>query len=147
MPNIKRELIGVELGRASRLWRTRLDERLAPLGLTQAKWLVLLHLSRAGGVMPQKELAQSIGVEGPTMVRVLDGLERRGLTERLGRPEDRRVRDVRLTEAAGEVLGDIMRVAGDLREKILAGLSEDDLTHLHATIAAMLRNMERAALK
>lgn len=147
MPNIKRELIGVELGRASRLWRTRLDERLAPLGLTQAKWLVLLHLSRAGGVMPQKELAQSIGVEGPTMVRVLDGLERRGLTERLGRPEDRRVRDVRLTEAAGEVLGDIMRVAGDLREKILAGLSEDDLAHLHATIAVMLRNMERAALK
>jgi len=147
MPTTSRETIGVEMARASRLWRTRLDERLEPLGLTQAKWLVLLHLHRAGGEMPQKDLAQSIGVEGPTMVRVLDGLERRGLTERRGRACDRRVRDVLLTPAADAVLEDIMRIATELREEVLANISEDDLAAFRRVVVAMLGNMDRAALK
>ena len=44
-----REIVGMTLGRTARMWRNKLDERLSPLGLTQARWLVLMHLSRMGG--------------------------------------------------------------------------------------------------
>ena len=78
-----REHVGITISRTARTWRTKLDERLSLLGLTQARWLVLMHLSRMGGESLQKELAFVVGVEGPTLVRVLDGLERIGLVQRL----------------------------------------------------------------
>lgn len=85
-----RDLVGIIINRTSRTWRTKLDERLSHLGLTQARWLVLMHLSRMNGKALQKDLAVSVGVEGPTLVRVLDGLERMGLVERVGVEGDRR---------------------------------------------------------
>ena len=102
-----KELVGTTISRTARTWRTKLDERLSPLGLTQARWLVLMHLSRVNGEAPQKELAFSVGVEGPTLVRVLDGLERMGLVQRLGVKGDRRARRVCLTSKADGVINDI----------------------------------------
>jgi MarR family transcriptional regulator, transcriptional regulator for hemolysin len=141
MPQIPRERIGIALGRTSRLMRTKLDERLAPLGLTQAKWLILMHLSRNGGVMPQKELTESIGVEGPTVVRVLDGLERLGLVERRDQPADRRTKDVHLTPQASPILQDIKRITESWREGIWVGVSDEDLAACGRVLGTLLRNM------
>jgi len=137
-----RELIGFTLGRASRLWRTRMDERLGPLGLTQARWLVLVHLSRAGGAMPQKELAERIGVEGPTLVRVLDGLERTGFIERRGQDADRRAKVVHLVAQSSDVVGEIVKIAAELREEILDGVAEEDLATCMRVLTTIVRNME-----
>lgn len=135
------EMIGIKLGRASRLWRTKLDERLGPLGLTQAKWLILVHLSKAGGAMPQKDLVEGIGVEGPTMVRVLDGLERMGLIERCGQCADRRAKVVHLTGTVAQELDVIVPIAEGLRAEILAGITDADLAVFDRVISTMLRNM------
>ena len=35
-----RELVGITISRTARMWRNKLDERLSPLGLTQARWLL-----------------------------------------------------------------------------------------------------------
>jgi MarR family transcriptional regulator, transcriptional regulator for hemolysin len=142
-----RDKIGFELARASRLWRTKLDEALAPLGLTQAKWLILVHLSKIGRPMPQKELAESIGVEGPTVVRVLDGLERKGLIERRAQQGDRRTKVVHLTPQAETVLEDIIRIAAGVREDILAGISDAELTVCERAVSVMLHNMGFDCLK
>ena len=72
----------MELGRVGRRWRTLLDARVKHLGLTQARWIALLHL-RHSGCRAQRDLADKIGVEGPTLVRLLDALQERGLIERL----------------------------------------------------------------
>ena len=77
-----RDLFGLELGLLARWWRSKLDERLRPLGLSQARWTALWHLARGGDGLTQKQLARAVGVEGPSMVRVLDALERDGLVER-----------------------------------------------------------------
>jgi MarR family transcriptional regulator for hemolysin len=119
-----RDRIGFDLSRMARLWRSRLDERLAPLGLTQAKWVILLHLSQGDGCLPQRELVDRVGVEGPTLVRVLDGLERMGLIERRDCPTDRRAKTVHLTAAGQPMLGEITRIAADLRSEILAGIDD-----------------------
>src|SRR4051812_23283528 len=114
-----------ELGRVSRRWRTCLDERLKHTGQTQARWIALLHLSQVGA-MSQRELAERIGIEGPTLVRVLDNLERQGLVERRG-CEDRRVKQVHLTPAAGSILGEITRISAELRHELLADVPAEDL--------------------
>ena len=37
--------VGRQVGLLARLWRTELDNRLRPHGLSQARWLLLLHLA------------------------------------------------------------------------------------------------------
>lgn len=141
MSQSPRERIGIELSRAARLMRTRLDERLAPLGLTQAKWLILLYLSRNGGMMPQKDIAESVGVEGPTVVRVLDGLERMGLTTRRDQPADRRSKEVWLTPEATATLAEITRITTRFRQDIWDGVPEADLAVCLRVVEALLRNL------
>ncbi len=121
------EAFALELGRVSRRWRTRLDERLNVTGLTQARWRTLLHLSRGAPCMTQRELAEHAGIEGPTLVRLLDALEAQGLIERLPVEGDRRAKHIRLTAAARPLLEQIDRIAADLRREIFAGLGKEDL--------------------
>ena len=139
-----REHVGITISRTARTWRTKLDERLSPLGLTQARWLVLIHLSRMGGESLQKELAFVVGVEGPTLVRVLDGLERIGLVQRLGVEGDKRARLIRLTPKADSVISDIMRIGIKLRGEALAGISDEDLESFFRVLEAILANLVAA---
>ena len=67
MPLTDQHRFGMQLAQMSRGWRAELDRRLAGLGLSQARWLVLLHLARFDEAPTQRELAQSVGVEGPTL--------------------------------------------------------------------------------
>ena len=139
-----REHVGITISRTARTWRTKLDERLSPLGLTQARWLVLIHLSRMGGESLQKELAFIVGVEGPTLVRVLDGLERIGLVQRLGVEGDKRARLIRLTPKADSVISDIMRIGIKLRGEALAGISDQDLESFFRVLETILANLVAA---
>ena len=139
-----REHVGITISRTARTWRTKLDERLSPLGLTQARWLVLMHLSRMGGESLQKELAFIVGVEGPTLVRVLDGLERLGLVQRLGVEGDKRARLIRLTPQADSVINDIMRIGIKLRGEALAGISDQDLESFFRVLETILANLVAA---
>ena len=45
-PNINE--LGLVLFGTARAWRTKLDQRLRPLGLSQGKWRTLIHLSQGG---------------------------------------------------------------------------------------------------
>ena len=49
--------------------------------------------------MRQTDLAAALDIEGPSLVRLLDALERQGLVERCGEPDDRRVKTLRMTPA------------------------------------------------
>ena len=69
------ETFASELGRVHRKWRARLDDRLKDTGLTHARWHALLTIWRHGEALTQRELAQMLGIEGPTLVRILDWLE------------------------------------------------------------------------
>jgi MarR family transcriptional regulator, transcriptional regulator for hemolysin len=138
-----REAFALELGRVSRRWRTRLDERLKVTGLTQARWSTLLHLSRGGRCMTQRELAERVGIEGPTLVRLLDALETQGLIERLPVEGDRRAKHIRPTEAAQPLLREINRIAADLRRDIFADLRKDDLETCLTVLRAIGDRLER----
>ena len=127
--------LGRAIGLASRKWRSRLDERLRQLDLTQARWHVLLELKKADRMLSQKDLAARIGIEPPTLVRQLDDLERRGLVRREAIEGDRRVNAVYLTEAAGPVLDAILEIAEQVRREITGRLSRDDLATATRVIA------------
>lgn len=111
----------------ARAWRLKLDQRLRPLGLSQAKWRTLVLVNRAGDGVTQKHLADLMGIEGPTLVRLLDRLEADGWVERRVCPRDRRNRLIHLSAKSRDMLVRIESVAAGLRTEVLSGVAADDL--------------------
>src|SRR5918997_712333 len=108
-----------ELSVTSRTLRTLFDARVRAKGLTLARARTLIHLVRKDG-MTQTELAEVLEVEGPTLVRLLDGLEAQGLTERLPVAGDRRAKQNALTREGHKLAAEVTRLADELREEVLA---------------------------
>lgn len=132
----------LELGRVSRRWRTRLDEKLRHTGLTQARWIALLQLSQSGPIS-QRELAGRIGIEGPSLVRLLDNLERQNLIVRSACESDRRIKLVHLSKAARPLLEEITRISDGLRSEILADIPAGDLAVARAVLRSLADKLER----
>ncbi|MDN6180759.1 MAG: transcriptional regulator SlyA [Halomonas subglaciescola] len=132
--------LGFRIARLPHLWRSLLDRRLAPLGLTQTRWVTLYHLWRMGDGQPQCDLARAIGVEAPSLVRTLGQLEAQGLIERRACESDRRTKRLYLTAKAMPLLEDIRRVADEARQEMLAGLNEDDIERLDRWLAVIENN-------
>ncbi len=134
---------GMQIAHLSRAWRAELDRRLAGLGLSQARWLVLLHLARTTQKPTQGELANSVGVENPTLARLLDGLEAQQLIERQIDPGDRRIKKIALTTPAFALIDKIEAIATSLRREIFADISEADIQHCQAIHLRMLAHLEQ----
>ena len=98
------ETFGPLLHGTARAWRQKLDERLKPMGLSQAKWRTLLHLSLARDALTQAEIAGRLGVEEPTVVALLHRLEKEGWITRRNSTRDRRCKMVLLGRRAQRVI-------------------------------------------
>lgn len=136
------ETLGLRLARVPREWRAILDRRLAPLGLTQTRWVTLYHLWQAGNGQSQCELARRIGVEAPSLVRTLDQLAEQGLIERRQCGEDRRAKRIYLTQKAGPLLEKIVDLVTEARQEMLANLSPEELETFTSTLDKLERNTQ-----
>ena len=141
-----REQFGFRLGRLARQWRARLDVKMRPHGLTQARWVVLMHLQRGADGQLQKALAGFVGIEGPTLVHILDKLEKQSLIERRQDEADRRGKTVHLTGKGWRMIEVLDEVVSELRRKHLAGISDADLAHCLTVFDRIQRQAEAAVL-
>jgi len=124
-PNINE--LGLVLFGTARAWRTRLDQRLRPLGLSQGKWRTLIHLSQGGNKLTQKEIADRMGVEGATVAGLLNRLQEDGWIERRDSPDDGRCKIIHLQRGSKPVLAKIFNTAHELRHELIEDISQSDL--------------------
>jgi len=98
MPDdLKRTGFGLRLMQLARLWRQAVDAGIRRDAFPDAGWRPLVYLYRASEPLRQKDLAALIGIEGPSLVRLLDSLVASGLVLRAEDTEDRRARRLALT--------------------------------------------------
>src|ERR1700712_5432147 len=97
------ERFSAALHNSARAWRLLVDRRLKDLGMSQAGWMTVAIVAKARSPLSQSELAQKVGVEGATMVAMLDRLAGAGLIERVPSETDRRIKRVALTPAGSEL--------------------------------------------
>lgn len=115
------------LHRAAALWRTRLDERLRPWGMTQATWRTLWLLRNEEGSYNQSELAARLGIETPTLVGIIDRMEAKDLVRREPDSRDRRQKRIGITAAGLALAAEIEGEVAAVRAELLAGVSRPEL--------------------
>src|ERR1043166_9380365 len=121
------ETIGPLLHGTARAWRLKLDERLKPMGLSQAKWRTLLRLSMSPGPLTQAEIASHLGIEEPSLVTLLHRLEDDRWVARKNAAHDRRCKTVHLPRRAQRVIEEINGEAFKLRHELLDDIPTAEL--------------------
>ena len=129
MPNLDvlRRTVSSTLVVAARKWRRTSHGVLAAFNVSEACATPLLTASRLGAAVRQVTLADHIGIEGPSLVRLLDQLCAAGLMRREEDPEDRRAKTVALTDEGRAVTAKMEEELVTLRAQALKGVSRSDL--------------------
>lgn len=104
--------------------------RLAPLGLSEGRFVLLFLLRGADTALSPHQLAERAGVTRATVTGLLDGLEREQLVSRHSDPDDKRRIHVRLTRSG----------------QTLSARLFDQQTHWIASLFADISTAERQVL-
>lgn len=115
------------IGTVAQVWRQQMNRRLKRFGLNLSMRQVLLQLHRQPHGLMQRELAERLGIEGPTLARLLDTLEQKQWIRRVPAAADRRCKFAVLTARASGQIAIIEQQSEELRQRMLAGLSEPEI--------------------
>lgn len=122
----------------ARRWRSLLDEALRETGDSHARWITLTWVHLLEGKANHRELAERVGVELPTLVRLLNRLESEKLVARRSLGPKGRAKSVVLTPKGRESLAAMARVVEKTRAPFVDGLDEALLTRGLESLDALL---------
>src|SRR4051812_22656717 len=138
---------GFLLRRAHQISAAVFEDECSELGLTPAQFGVLTVLRSHPG-LGQSSLARALGFDKVTVLRVLRGLEARGLVAREPAPDNKRNVSVALTAKGSAMLAEAQRPAEKAYKRLLAPLSktqQSQLVELLQLLTGELEDDARAA--
>ncbi|VEB43667.1 Salmolysin [Chromobacterium violaceum] len=109
------------------LWRHIAQEALTVHGISVSGGSALLFIGRLGEGVSHSALAEELGMEPASLVRIVDQLSQAGLLRREQGLHDRRVKTLWFTDAGRELTRKIETELVALRSRVLAPLSKADL--------------------
>jgi MarR family transcriptional regulator for hemolysin len=112
---------------AARRWRRTSHSVLSAYNVSEACAGPLLTANRLGEAVRQVTLAEQVGIEGPSLVRLLDQLCAAGLVRRDEDPDDKRAKTITLTDEGRAVTARMEERLMNLRARVLKGVSREDL--------------------
>ncbi|MBM6549473.1 MarR family transcriptional regulator [Marinomonas ostreistagni] len=134
--------IGWNLARAALNWRHVVDDRMAQIGFTQSKWIAMMHLNRLGEGCTQSDLANTMGIEQPSVIRTLNQLEQAGFIKRKESPSDARRKTLWFTDAGKTQLIEMQQMADEGRAALLNGLSTEQRELLDDALLTIISNAQ-----
>lgn len=135
--------IGRLITRLGRIWRRESDSALSDHGLSYATAIPLLVLSRQGENVRQGVLADELGIEGPSLVRLIDLLQAEGLVERREDPTDRRAKTLHLTKAGEAKVEETNRILRRVRASLLRDVGPEELAITFETLQRIEQRASR----
>jgi MarR family transcriptional regulator for hemolysin len=115
------------LTQASRLYKAAADRVAADYGLSQATGLPVLIIGRLGSGVRPGVLAEALGLEASSLVRVVDHLIESGLLARHEDPQDRRAKILELTAEGKKTAALMERALIPFRRQLFAGFDPADV--------------------
>src|SRR6476646_6784060 len=122
------------------------ERRLQAAGGSLVTWLILQTLGEQEGEL-QRQLAERLCIEGPTMTRHLDRLEAEGLIERRPDPVDRRGTRVHATDLGRQRLTAMRKVMERSEQALLDGMTEPEMEMFESLLKRVRENVWRAAVE
>jgi DNA-binding MarR family transcriptional regulator len=117
--------------------------RLAGVRLDRAGATLLFKLSARGESLRVTDLAETLGVDTPTVTRKVQQLERDGMVVRQSDPEDGRASRIRLTPAGRRTIERVRRARRAWLDRLLQGWDDDDLSVLADLLSRFADNLDR----
>jgi MarR family transcriptional regulator for hemolysin len=128
--------LGRQLSLAHRGVHAELDARLAERGASLWNWVLLREAALANGAS-QRELAERMGIEPPTLVSQLDRLVADGYVERQRDVDDRRVIRISVTPLGKRRLTELHKIARTFDTEMRSLFTERELE----TVSKMLTRL------
>lgn len=117
----------ITMTQVSRSYKAVCDKIAAQFGLTQAIAWPIVAISRLGDGIRPGVIADAVGIEPSSVVRLIDQLVEADLIERRDDENDRRAKRLYLTEKGKEKVEGLENVLIPLRRQLLHGLTDHDL--------------------
>jgi len=111
----------------SRAYKTVADQVASGFGLSQATAWPVVMIARLGGGVRPGALADALGLEPSSLVRVIDQLIASGLVERRDDASDRRARTLHLTAEGEARAGQLEAALAPFRRALFEGCSRQDI--------------------
>ena len=132
--------IGFLIYEISRLMRRDFDSRVRAIGLTQAQWRAIAHVSHVEGCN-QTTLADILEIKPMTLTRLVDRLVETGWLGRRPDPRDRRAVRLHLTEKAWPLIELMREKALETRMRAVQGIGQEEYERLFELLKKMKVNL------
>lgn len=133
--------VGFVVNSTAKAFQKALDAELRQkVSVTIYQWRVVVTLIQYPG-LTQKEIAERVGVEGSTLVPVIDKMEAEGLLKRKTDSKDRRVNRIYLTSKADLLWDSMLQCALQIRKVSANGIPEEDLQTAVRTMKRISKNL------
>jgi len=109
-------------------------------GVSLSQWRVVGALVIQPG-LTQKEIADKVGIEGATLVPVIDKMEKEGLLKRKPDSSDRRVNRIYLTQKADSLWESMVECALRIRKSSTKNISENNIQTTLETLRKISQNL------
>ncbi len=125
--------------RSSKLFASKFNDALAPMGINRSAWMALYYIDQQAKIR-QRDLADLIGITGPSMVKIVNQLSADDLITVAVSAKDRRARLLTLTPAGEDLLARSIPLAEAFRQQVTAGIPQADLDTLDRVMDQMMAN-------
>lgn len=142
MPFRTEDHTGVLIKKAARLFERVANRDLNKLGVTYAQTIFLIRLWEKDG-QNQMELAKSAGLKQPTVVRLLDRMERDKLLKRVRNKDDRRVFNFYLTPKAKKACQKLEAHANTMNSIARESIPKKDIEKLNRLVSGVIENLQQ----
>lgn len=134
---------GFIINRTARSLSRSLDIRLRNrVGITFAQWRVLVLLTKTHDDLSQKEIAEGLGLEAPTLIPILDKLQKDGFIERRVDRNDRRNNRIFRAKRTFEIWETTLECASKVLTIALAGLPDENIQIMKEVLEKMWINLQ-----
>lgn len=118
-------LVGYNARRAALVIIGEFIDRMAVYDLRTVDFSVLSLITHNPGIT-SKQLCNTLGIQAPNLVSMINALEKRELIKRLPHPNDGRAMGLHLTEAGASMMRQAEKTAATLERESTARLSDDE---------------------
>ena len=133
--------IGFIVNQAAKAFVKALDAELRrKVGVTVGQWKVMVMLANQNG-LTQKEIAEKLALEGPTLIPILDKMEKEGLVIRKVDPNDRRNNRIYRTEKADTLWDSMIECGLKIREVSIKDIPDENVKIMKDALEKMRQNL------